>query len=90
MELQLVSALLVILFFVLYREQIKARRENSDALRREVNKLQQSMVALDDRLCCLSDNVVVVYGKPETHVLDGDPDSVIVSASKEEVASAVD
>jgi hypothetical protein len=48
------------------------------------------MVALDDRLCDLSDNVVVVYGKPERRGPSGNPDAVTVSASEETVVSAVD
>jgi hypothetical protein len=90
MELQLVAAMLVILFFILYREQRKSHREASEALRNEVNRLQQSMVAIDDRICTLSENVVVVYGKPERSILDHDPDSVTPNQSDEEMAKAVD
>jgi hypothetical protein len=89
MELQLVSAMLVILFFILYREQKRVHKETSKELRNEVDRLHRSIGTIQANMRSLSDKVVIIYDNPEKPILKDHPDSAIRARPDERPTAAV-
>jgi predicted nucleic acid-binding Zn-ribbon protein len=65
-ELQLVSAMLVILFLILYREHKKGQKQLSEALKTQVDRLKQAMEAIDSDLKSLTEKMASASETPQT------------------------
>ena len=61
MESQLIAAMLVILFFLLYKEHKNGQKRLEERLSEEINRLKYRLQMIDDSVNAVGDKVDTVY-----------------------------